>query len=88
MSTSANTSQHPAVVGKLSTLDRFLPVWIGVAMVVGLLVAGIGGRLVMRLAALLVPDSVGRFTENGNVIGTITLDGEVGKSLGHGRPSL
>lgn len=37
MSTAANTSDHPAVVGKLSTLDRFLPVWIGVAMVVGLL---------------------------------------------------
>lgn len=27
----------PAVVGKLSTLDRFLPVWIGAAMIVGLL---------------------------------------------------
>ena len=37
MSTTANTSDHPAVVGKLSTLDRFLPVWIGVAMVVGIL---------------------------------------------------
>ncbi|SFA53561.1 arsenite transporter, ACR3 family [Rhodococcoides kroppenstedtii] len=42
MSTAANTAVHPAVVGKLSTLDRFLPVWIGVAMVLGLLL----GRLV------------------------------------------
>lgn len=46
-------------------------------LVVGLLVAGIGGRLVMRLAALLVPGSIGRFTENGNVIGSITLDGSL-----------
>ncbi|MBY6438462.1 ACR3 family arsenite efflux transporter [Rhodococcus kroppenstedtii] len=42
MSTAANTTDHPAVVGKLSTLDRFLPVWIGVAMVVGLLL----GRMI------------------------------------------
>ncbi len=27
----------PGVVGKLSTLDRFLPVWIGLAMVIGLM---------------------------------------------------
>lgn len=42
MSTAANTSDHPAVVGKLSTLDRFLPVWIAVAMVVGLVL----GRMI------------------------------------------
>ncbi|MET4048260.1 MULTISPECIES: ACR3 family arsenite efflux transporter [unclassified Rhodococcus (in: high G+C Gram-positive bacteria)] len=42
MSSQANTSDHPAVVGKLSTLDRFLPVWIGVAMVIGLAL----GRLI------------------------------------------
>ena len=41
----------------------------------GILVAGVGGRLVMRLAALLVPDSVGAFTENGNRIGDITAGG-------------
>lgn len=41
----------------------------------GLLVAGIGGRIVMRLAALLVPASAGRLTENGNAIGDITPGG-------------
>ncbi len=33
-----SSTEHPEVVGKLSTLDRYLAVWIGVAMVVGLLV--------------------------------------------------
>ncbi|MDI6626968.1 MAG: ACR3 family arsenite efflux transporter [Rhodococcus sp. (in: high G+C Gram-positive bacteria)] len=37
-----STTTDTAVVGKLSTLDRFLPVWIGVAMVVGLLL----GRMI------------------------------------------
>ena len=43
----------------------------------GIVVAGIGGRIVMRLAALVVPEATGRFTENGNRIGTITLDGSL-----------
>ena len=41
----STTTDQPAVVGKLSTLDRFLPVWIGVAMVAGLLL----GRMIPGL---------------------------------------
>ncbi|QRY64221.1 ACR3 family arsenite efflux transporter [Gordonia sp. PDNC005] len=44
-----STSEHQPVVGRLSTLDRFLPVWIGVAMVVGLLL----GRMVPGLNTAL-----------------------------------
>lgn len=44
----------------------------------GVLVGGLGGRVVMRAAALAVPDAAGRFTENGNVIGNITLAGSLG----------
>ncbi len=44
-------------------------------LIVGILLAGVGGRLVMRLAALLVPGSAGAVTENGNVIGAITIGG-------------
>lgn len=48
MSSSSAHVTAPAeagVIGKLSTLDRFLPVWIGVAMVAGLLL----GRLLPGL---------------------------------------
>ena len=46
-------------------------------LVVGFVVAGFGGRLAMRVAALLVPQSTGLITENGFPIGRITLDGSV-----------
>jgi hypothetical protein len=47
----------------------------------GLLVAGLGGRIVMRVAALMVPDAAGRLTENGNRIGEITVPGTIGLVL-------
>jgi hypothetical protein len=43
--------------------------------VAGIVVGGLGGRLVMRIAALLHPDATGALTENGNRIGEITLGG-------------
>ena len=44
-------------------------------LVVGVVVGGIGGRLLMRVAALLEPKATSLRTENGNVIGAITFDG-------------
>ncbi len=52
--TAAGTPSDP-VLDRLSTLDRFLPVWIGVAMVVGLLL----GRLVDGLDEALAAVEVG-----------------------------
>jgi MFS family permease len=45
------------------------------ATLAGGLVGGLGGRLLMRVAALLNPDATGRLTENGEVVGAITLNG-------------
>lgn len=44
-------------------------------LIVGVVVLGLGGRIVMRVAALVDPSSIGRRTENGNRIGDITLEG-------------
>jgi ACR3 family arsenite transporter len=54
MSVTDNPAAPAGVVGKLSTLDRFLPVWIAAAMVVGLL----GGRVIPGLNTALNAVSV------------------------------
>lgn len=46
--------------------------------IAGALVGGIGSRLAMRLAALAAPKVRGSLTENGNVVGEITLEGTIG----------
>ena len=43
--------------------------------IVGIVVGGIGARVVMRVVAILHPDAVGALTENGNRIGDITMGG-------------
>jgi MFS family permease len=46
-------------------------------LLVGVLLGGVGGRIVMRAAALIVPEAAGLPTENGNAIGAITLGGSL-----------
>ncbi len=43
----------------------------------GILVAGIGSRVVMRISALLDPYARGRLTEAGEIVGRFTLDGTI-----------
>jgi len=47
-------------------------------LLVGVIVAGFGGRIVMRIVAMLVPSATGAFTENGNRIGNVTIGGSLG----------
>jgi hypothetical protein len=46
-------------------------------LIVGVVVGGFGGRLFMRVAALLHPETTGMATANGNLIGDITLSGSI-----------
>jgi len=79
------TASVPSIVGTVAPetrrggLDVLRDIVRGglAGLMVGIVVAGIGGRLVMRLAALLVPDADRAFTENGNRIGDITVGGTV-----------
>ncbi|HEY5578151.1 MAG TPA: hypothetical protein VIL12_00510 [Acidimicrobiia bacterium] len=51
--------------------------------VAGLIVGGIGGRVVMRLAAMAAgPEARGILTEAGNTVGEITLEGTFGLIFG------
>ncbi len=83
----AATASAPAIggptttVGEHGTASPVLEILRDIArggiagIVVGVLVAGLGGRLVMRLATILHEDAVGLRTENGELIGAITLNG-------------
>jgi hypothetical protein len=55
-------------------------------LVVGLVVAGLGSRLVMRLLAVADQDARGTITENGNVVGEITAGGSLALLLFIGLP--
>jgi hypothetical protein len=57
----------------------YLTVAIGAGVGTGILAAGAGGRLVMRLLAVTAgPDAQGQITEADQVVGRISLDGTLG----------
>jgi len=68
------------VAAMRDAVERFA--WVVVAGFLGGFVAGIGARLAMRIAGFLTVDG-NRFTrtENGNMVGEITLDGTVSLGL-------
>jgi hypothetical protein len=79
MSAAVTTGVPPRSMGDAVavTLRQTAIVVVGCG-VAGALVGGIGGRLVMRLGALAAPEVHGALTENGNVVGDITIPGTIG----------
>ncbi|MGK2851414.1 MAG: hypothetical protein ACSLFN_10950 [Candidatus Limnocylindrales bacterium] len=80
------SAEAPRPGVQTATLEVFRDITRGglAGLIVGVLLAGIGGRLVMRLAALLVPSADGALTENGNRIGDINLGGSLTIIIGIG----
>ena len=76
------TASHVPIASSLTDRLRERLRWIAVrglaAVIAGVLVLGLGGRLVMFISRLLHPDAVGRLTENGNLIGEFTIEGTLG----------
>src|SRR4051812_33593639 len=64
---------------------------VGVALAAGLgagvLAAGAGGRLAMRLLAATSPEAEGSITEAGEIVGRITVDGTLGFLVFVGLPA-
>lgn len=68
----------PEPTGLLGAASAWLRAFAGclaAGLIVGIAVAGVGSRLVMRLLAVADPEADGVFTENGNRVGEITLGG-------------
>ena len=75
--TTAPRSVGDAVAARLREISLVV-VACGIA---GALVGGVGSRVVMRLSSLAAPEARGALTENGNVVGEITLEGTVALML-------
>ena len=77
--TTTEHAPHSAVVGKLSTLDRFLPVWIGVAMAAGLLlgrlIPGLGdGLSAVEVDGISLPIAIGLLIMMSPVLAKVRYD--------------
>ncbi len=68
-------------------LPRYLAVCLGAGALAGMVAAGAGGRLAMRLLAVTSPDADGAITEAEATIGEITASGTLGFILFAGLPA-
>jgi hypothetical protein len=75
----ADPTDQPSVARVVQCYLWYLVVAIASGVVAGILAAGAGGRLVMRLLAVTAgPDAQGRITEADEIVGRISTDGTLG----------
>jgi hypothetical protein len=66
---------------------RYVGIALAAGLAAGLMAAGAGGRLVMRLLAVTSPEAAGSTTEAGEIVGQISLDGTLGFIVFAGVPA-
>ena len=66
---------------------RYVALSLAAGLGAGVLAAGAGGRLLMRLLAVTSPDADGTLTEGGATVGDVTLDGTLGFFVFAGLPA-
>ena len=66
---------------------RYVGICLAAGLAAGVLVAGAGGRLVMRLLAATSPEAEGGITDAGEIVGRITVDGTLGFFVFVGLPA-
>jgi len=80
-------ARHTRAAPPALPLGRYVLVCLGAGLGAGLIAAGAGGRLVMRLLAITSPDAHGAITEAEATIGEITAGGTLGFVLFVGLPA-
>jgi hypothetical protein len=78
---------RPGAEATRNGLLRHLGAALAAGLAAGVLAAGAGGRLVMRLLAVTSPDARGSITEAGETVGEITLGGTIGFIIFAGLPA-
>jgi hypothetical protein len=74
----AVTGQAEGLGVRLGGLVRCIALGGLASTIAGVVVLGVGGRLVMFVSRLLHPEALGRTTENGNRVGEFTVGGTIG----------
>jgi hypothetical protein len=75
MTVASQAIREPALAAQVGVILREIVRGGLAGALAGMIVGGLGGRVVMRVAALLNPGATGQITGNGEVVGAITLNG-------------